>query len=114
VYVGVHCGHLHTSTGTVATTNCLLLQGDGKQQSWQPVYRTEVVPNNLNPTWRPITLRATTLNNGDMLRPLLLKVTCSCVGIREDVWAVTKGRAQLDKHCLHLVQERLCTSLQWR
>lgn len=49
------------------------LQGDSGSQ-YLPVYKTEVVPNNLNPTWAPITIKAAQLNNGDPLRPLRLTV----------------------------------------
>jgi hypothetical protein len=49
-------------------------QGDVNKLGWQPVYRTEVKFNNLNPVWQPVVMRMTTLNNGDPFRPLLLKV----------------------------------------
>ncbi len=38
-----------------------------------PVYKTEVVRDNLNPTWRPITSTMQRLCNGDPYRPLLLE-----------------------------------------
>ncbi len=41
---------------------------------WQPVFKTEVRANNLNPTWNTFSLSATQLHNGDPDRPLLLKV----------------------------------------
>lgn len=56
-------------------SNCSLclhpLQEDGE---WLPVYKTRVIKNNLNPDWGEVTLRATQLNNGDMLRPLQVQV----------------------------------------
>jgi hypothetical protein len=52
----------------------MCLQGDAAFQGWQPVYRTEVIHNNLNPAWKPITVKATQLNNGDAYRPLLIRV----------------------------------------
>ncbi len=48
-------------------------QGGGAG-GWQPVFKTEVKPNNLNPSWQPITIKASVLNNADPDRPLLLKV----------------------------------------
>ncbi|GLC35830.1 hypothetical protein PLESTM_000370100 [Pleodorina starrii] len=50
-------------------------QGDLQENGdWLPVYRTKVIKNNLNPIWEQFTVRATQLNNGDLLRPLLIKV----------------------------------------
>ncbi|KAJ3603299.1 hypothetical protein NHX12_031041 [Muraenolepis orangiensis] len=48
-------------------------QGAGGQ--WQLVYRTEVVTNNLNPSWRKFTVSLQTFCGGDLDSPL--KVTCS-------------------------------------
>ncbi|KAG2499352.1 hypothetical protein HYH03_002927 [Edaphochlamys debaryana] len=48
------------------------LQEDG--QTWLPVFKTGVKSNNLNPVWDEIVVRATQLNNGDMMRPLRLQV----------------------------------------
>eukprot|EP00877_Chromochloris_zofingiensis_P013629 jgi/Chrzof1/851/Cz01g31110.t1 len=48
------------------------LQEDGK--TWVPVYKSEVVDNNLNPDWRPVTVRSTQLCNGDIHRPLQVRV----------------------------------------
>jgi hypothetical protein len=39
-----------------------------------PVYKTEVVRNNLNPTWRPIRVSLNSLCNGDAERPILFEV----------------------------------------
>lgn len=49
------------------------LQEDGK--TWVPVYKSEVVDNNLNPDWRPVTVRSTQLCNGDIHRPLQVRVS---------------------------------------
>ncbi|KAL4234128.1 Copine-4 [Mactra antiquata] len=37
---------------------------------WQVVHRTEVVKNNLNPTWRPFTIPVHTLCSGDKSKPI--------------------------------------------
>ncbi|KXZ56647.1 hypothetical protein GPECTOR_1g583 [Gonium pectorale] len=42
--------------------------------TWLPVYKTAVRKNNLNPVWDEITVRATQLNNGDLMCPLKLEV----------------------------------------
>ncbi|XP_057217594.1 copine-1 isoform X2 [Triplophysa rosa] len=44
---------------------------DGK---WQLVYRTEVVKNNLNPSWKKFTVSLHTFCNGDLNKPI--KVVC--------------------------------------
>ncbi|XP_035245292.1 copine-1 isoform X2 [Anguilla anguilla] len=44
---------------------------DGK---WQLVHRTEVIKNNLNPTWKKFTVALQTFCNSDMSKPI--KVTC--------------------------------------
>jgi len=49
------------------------LQGDSGN-NWQPVFKTEVAMNNLNPDWNPIAIKATQLNNGDPYRPLRFTV----------------------------------------
>jgi hypothetical protein len=41
---------------------------------WVPVLKTEVVPNNLNPAWRPFRAALSQLCNCDPHRPLLLEV----------------------------------------
>jgi len=41
---------------------------------WVPVFKTEAVDDNLSPVWRPFTVKATQLNNGDAHRPLMLRV----------------------------------------
>jgi Ca2+-dependent lipid-binding protein len=41
---------------------------------WQVVFKTEVVNNNLNPTWRPIHIKASQLCHGDYSSPL--KIEC--------------------------------------
>lgn len=41
---------------------------------WVPVLKTEVVPNNLNPAWRPFRAAMSQLCNCDPHRPLLLEV----------------------------------------
>ncbi|XP_062401983.1 copine-1 isoform X3 [Sardina pilchardus] len=46
-------------------------QDDGK---WQLVHRTEVVKNNLNPSWRKFNVSLHTFCNGDLNKPI--KVTC--------------------------------------
>jgi hypothetical protein len=48
------------------------LQEDGT--TWLPVYKTEVVANNLNPNWKQINIGAVQLCNADMYRPLRLRV----------------------------------------
>lgn len=48
------------------------LQEDG--QSWLPVFKTEVIPNNLDPTWRKISVSAVQMCNGDYNRSLKLRV----------------------------------------
>lgn len=48
------------------------LQEDGT--TWLPVYKTEVVANNLNPNWKQINIGAAQLCNADMYRPLRLRV----------------------------------------
>eukprot|EP00873_Tetraselmis_striata_P008636 jgi/Tetstr1/428900/TSEL_018879.t1 len=45
--------------------------GDG---SWQPVFKTEVIKNNLDPTWRPLKISAAQLCNSEYERALLLEV----------------------------------------
>ncbi|KAL2091337.1 hypothetical protein ACEWY4_013600 [Coilia grayii] len=47
-------------------------EDDGK---WQLVHRTEVVKNNLNPSWRKFTVSLHTFCNGDVNKPI--KVHCS-------------------------------------
>ncbi|XP_059156094.1 copine-3-like [Physella acuta] len=42
--------------------------------SWQIAHRTEVIKNNLNPEWRPFTLRMKSICNGDMTRPIRFTV----------------------------------------
>jgi hypothetical protein len=46
------------------------------------VYKTEVKMNNLNPEWAPIVIKGTELNNGDAMKPLLIKAgaaqPCMC------------------------------------
>ncbi|XP_064409863.1 copine-3 isoform X1 [Latimeria chalumnae] len=44
---------------------------DGK---WQLVHRTEVIKNNLNPTWRPFKISLHSLCSGDLQKPI--KVEC--------------------------------------
>nr|XP_005169315.1 copine-1 isoform X2 [Danio rerio] len=44
---------------------------DGK---WQLVHRTEVIKNNLNPSWKKFTVSLHTFCNGDLNKPI--KVTC--------------------------------------
>eukprot|EP00798_Chlamydomonas_sp_ICE-L_P002793 gene2793-12668_t len=44
---------------------------DGK---WLPIYKTEVIDNNLNPSWRPIRVKASQLTHGEPKRPLKLRV----------------------------------------
>ncbi|GLI68934.1 hypothetical protein VaNZ11_013362 [Volvox africanus] len=46
-------------------------QEDGE---WLPVYKTRVIKNNLNPVWEEFAVRATQLNNGDVMRPLRIRV----------------------------------------
>ncbi len=41
---------------------------------WFPVFKTKVVKNNLSPVWSEFTVRATQFNNGDLARPLQVKV----------------------------------------
>lgn len=42
--------------------------------TWIPVLKTEVIPNNLNPTWKPFKASMSQLCNCDVHRPLLLEV----------------------------------------
>ncbi|PNH12071.1 Protein BONZAI 3, partial [Tetrabaena socialis] len=42
--------------------------------AWVPVYKTAVRKDNLNPAWDEAVVRAAQLNNGDMVRPLLVQV----------------------------------------
>ncbi|KAL4648920.1 RNA-binding protein 12-like [Arapaima gigas] len=48
-------------------------QGDGGK--WQLVYRTEVIKNNLNPSWKKFSVSLQTFCNSDMNKPI--KVHCS-------------------------------------
>ena len=41
---------------------------------WKPVFTSEVIQNNLSPTWAPFSLLSQKLCGGDPLRPLLLEV----------------------------------------
>ena len=45
-----------------------------EDNSWVSVYRTETIFKNLNPRWKPFTIKAQKLCNGDFDRPL--KVVC--------------------------------------
>jgi len=42
--------------------------------TWQPVYRSEHVNNDLNPNWKPCSLDMSRLCDGDMDRPILIEV----------------------------------------
>ncbi|XP_073732206.1 copine-1 isoform X2 [Misgurnus anguillicaudatus] len=46
----------------------------GEDGKWQLVYRTEVIKNNLNPSWKKFTVSLHTFCNGDINKPI--KVTC--------------------------------------
>ncbi|XP_018411263.1 PREDICTED: copine-3-like, partial [Nanorana parkeri] len=41
---------------------------------WQMVHRTEVVKNNLNPVWRPFKIPLRSLCNGDMEKPIRVRI----------------------------------------
>ncbi|KAL4859813.1 Copine-5 [Chlorella vulgaris] len=43
--------------------------------TWIPVLKTEVIPNNLNPTWKPFKASMSQLCNCDVHRPLLLEAS---------------------------------------
>lgn len=45
----------------------------GDDESWVPVYKTEVVINSLNPSWQAIKITLQQLCNGDLERPLLIE-----------------------------------------
>ncbi|EFJ42979.1 hypothetical protein VOLCADRAFT_121478 [Volvox carteri f. nagariensis] len=45
-----------------------------ESSDWLPVYKTKVIKNNLNPVWDEFTIRATQINNGDLMRPLRIRV----------------------------------------
>ena len=44
-----------------------------EDNSSMPIYKTEVVKDNLNPVWRGISLSLQRLANGDPYRPLLIE-----------------------------------------
>ncbi|XP_065097290.1 copine-1 isoform X3 [Paramisgurnus dabryanus] len=46
----------------------------GEDGKWQLVYRTEVIKNNLNPSWKKFTVSLHTFCNGDINKPI--KVDC--------------------------------------
>uniref|UniRef100_A0A668ASY2 Copine-3 n=1 Tax=Myripristis murdjan TaxID=586833 RepID=A0A668ASY2_9TELE len=46
------------------------------QTGWQLAHRTEVVKNNLNPTWRPFRIPLQSLCGGDMEKPIKAKSKC--------------------------------------
>jgi len=48
-------------------------QGDSSADKMVKVFSTEVLKNNRNPTWKPITLAVTALCNGDFDRPLVIR-----------------------------------------
>jgi hypothetical protein len=47
------------------------LREDG---TWLRVHNTEYISNNLNPVWKGFFIKAQTLSNGDMLRPVKIEV----------------------------------------
>ena len=67
------------------------------------VYKTEVVMNNLNPTWKSIALSLQRLSNGDPHRPLVLE----CFDWDKDGSHELIGRAQTSVD--DLMQRCVCT-----
>ncbi|NP_001085407.1 copine I S homeolog isoform X1 [Xenopus laevis] len=51
----------------------LFKQGDGG--SWQLVYRSEVINNNLNPTWKKFSVPLQTFCGGDMNKPIKVSIS---------------------------------------
>jgi hypothetical protein len=47
---------------------------DAGGRTWHPVYRSEVVKNNLNPTWKEIVVSVEKLCDGDKSRPIQIEV----------------------------------------
>merc|ERR1711997_135267 len=45
-----------------------------EDNTWVQVHQTEVVKKNYNPTWKDFVLPIQTICNGDLLRPLMIKV----------------------------------------
>jgi len=56
------------------TDSFLTLSRKTREGTWQVVLKTEVVKNNLNPTWRPLRAKASQLSGGDYDCPV--KVDC--------------------------------------
>jgi len=46
----------------------------GKNSGWVIVHKTEVIKNNLNPTWRPFTVDTRTLCHGNLDQPFMIEV----------------------------------------
>lgn len=56
------------------TDGFLIISRKTGEGTWLPILKTEVVKNNLNPTWRPLQARTNQLCNGDFDSPI--KVEC--------------------------------------
>ena len=52
----------------------VVLKRINEDGSWSAVWKSDVVMNNLNPTWKPAMLSVKTLANGDPDRPLRLEI----------------------------------------
>ena len=68
------------------------------------VYKTEVVRDNLNPTWKPVTTSLQRLSNGDPFRPLVLE----CFDWDKDGSHELIGRAQTSVDDLMHRCARMC------
>jgi Ca2+-dependent lipid-binding protein len=50
------------------------IQRQNLDGTWNSVYRTEVINNNLNPKWRPFEIKSSQLCNGDRNRKLRFRI----------------------------------------
>lgn len=66
-----------------------------------PVYKTEVVMNNLNPVWAPVVASLQQLSNGDPYRPLLIECfDWDSDGSHDLIGSVQTSVADLCRRCL--------------
>jgi hypothetical protein len=67
---GTHLENMETFSKSDPFLRISKLAADG---AWTPVYQTEEIPNNLNPTWKPFSRTLQQICNGNKDRTLLLE-----------------------------------------